>query len=144
MQSNDLDVDLADAISFRLDNGGVGSLGSTGNLRPHEPQQQEIRYYGTDGFAIQDLSTATHQIFYANGASESITAGESGDPYPHFAPARGFADLISGRGPDLAPGELGARAVELVEAAYASVASNARIDVNGASAPERIKSKQRT
>lgn len=142
MQNGDLEVDLADAVSFRLDNGGVGSLGSTGNLRPHEPQQQEIRYYGTDGFAVQDLSSATHQIFYAGGASEQVAAGESGDPYPHFAPARGFADLIAGRGPDLAPGELGARAVELVEAAYASVASNARIDVSeltaiGQSSPNR-------
>jgi predicted dehydrogenase len=137
MQNTDLEVDLVDAISFRLDNGGVGSLGSTGNLRAHEPQQQEIRYYGTDGFAIQDLSTATHQIFYADGASESIAAGESGDPYPHAAPARCFADLISGRWPDWAPGELGARAVELVEAAYASVASNARIDLSKVAAPER-------
>src|SRR5271166_3697675 len=55
MENTDLEVDLVDAISCRFDNGGLGCLASTGNLSPHAPQQQEIRYYGTDGFAVQDL-----------------------------------------------------------------------------------------
>jgi len=135
MENTDLEVDLVDAISCRLDNGALGCLGSTGNLRAHAPEQQEIRYYGTEGFAIQDLCTATHQIFYAEGTSESMEVDDAGDPYPHFAPARGFADLISGRGPNRAPGELGARAVEFTEAAYESAAAKATIRLNLATDP---------
>jgi predicted dehydrogenase len=126
MDNCGLAVDLVDAIAFRFDNGGVGNVGSTGNLRPGEPKQEEVRYYGTDGFALQDLVSASVEIHYASGRVENLGAE---DPYPAEAPARGFADLIAGRAPNLAPGEAGARAVEFLEAAYLSAARGEKVDV---------------
>jgi predicted dehydrogenase len=126
MDNRGLAVDLVDAIAFRLDNGGVGNVGSTGNLRPGEPKQEEVRYYGTDGYALQDLLSANVEVHYAGGRVETLTVE---DPYPAHATARGLADLIAGRAANFAPGEAGARAVEFLEAAYASAARGERVDV---------------
>jgi predicted dehydrogenase len=127
MENTDLAVDLVDAMAFRLDNGAIGTVGSTGNLRPGEPQQQEIRYYGSRGYALQDLVLAAVEIHYANGEVEKIVVEEAGDPYPASSTARGLADAIAGRGPNVAPGDAGAKAVEFLEAAYASAASNQHV-----------------
>ena len=126
MDNRGLAVDLVDAIAFRLDNGAVGNVGSTGNLRPGEPQQEEVRYYASKGYALQDLVSAAVEIHYADGRVESISTEE---PYPAHATARGLADLIAGRAPNFAPGEFGARAVEFLETAYASAARGERLDV---------------
>jgi len=64
MNNRDLAVDLVDAIAFRLNNGGVGSIGSTGNLRPGDPHQREVRYYGSEGYALQDLMSAAVEIHF--------------------------------------------------------------------------------
>src|SRR3954471_17452625 len=40
MESRDAPVDLADAIAYRLDNGAVGTMSSTGTLKPGQPNQQ--------------------------------------------------------------------------------------------------------
>jgi predicted dehydrogenase len=140
MENTDLAVDLVDAMAFRLDNGAIGTVGSTGNLRPGEPQQQEIRYYGSRGYALQDLVLATIEIHYADGQMEKIAVEEAGDPYPAFSTARGLADSIEGRGPNVAPGDAGAMAVEFLEAAYASAASNQHVLVQaltGVNVPAR-------
>jgi predicted dehydrogenase len=129
MNNRDLAVDLVDAIAFRLDNGGVGSIGSTGNLRPGDPHQREVRYYGSEGYALQDLMSAAVEIHFAGGPVERISPEEVEDPYPAQATARGLADLIAGVAPNLAPGEAGARAVEFLEAAYASAACGERVEV---------------
>lgn len=137
MDNRDLAVDLVDAIAFRLDNGGVGNVGSTGNHRPGEPLQEEVRYYGTEGFALQDLVSAAVEIHYANGQVERLSVD---DPYPAQATARNLADLIAGRAANHAPGEAGARAVEFLEAAYESAHRGEKVDVTsvtGAAATSR-------
>lgn len=146
MENTDLAVDLVDAIAFRLDSGAIGTVGSTGNLRPGEPKQQEIRYYGSSGFALQDLLLATVEIHYADGQVEKIAVEGAEDPYPAFSTARGLADLIAGRGPNVAPGDAGAKAVEFLEAAYASAASNQHVVVKapvGTNVPSRFQSDRR-
>lgn len=47
-----LDVDVADAMSFVWDNGAVGTMASTGNLRPSEPHHETLHVYGTQGYAV--------------------------------------------------------------------------------------------
>lgn len=129
MENTDLAVDLVDAISFRLDSGGVGVVGSTGNLRPGDPQQQEIRYYGTKGYALQDLVTARAEIRYEDGEVETLTIGEAEEPYPAYLPARELANAIRGVGKDVASGESGARSVEFLEAAYESARNHAFVEI---------------
>ena len=129
MENTDLEVDLVDAISFRLDSGGVGVVGSTGNLRPGDPQQQEIRYYGTKGYALQDLVSAGAEIRYEDGEVETLTIGEAEEPYPAYSPVRNLANAIRGVGKEVASGEAGARSVEFLEAAYESARSHTFVEI---------------
>ena len=55
MENFDLAVDLVDAISYRLDNGAVGTMGATGSVGINQDQNQEFRYYGTKGQLRQDM-----------------------------------------------------------------------------------------
>ena len=123
MSNRDLAVDLADAIAYRLDNGAVGTMGSTGSLRPNQPAQQELRYYGTDGFVLQDLLAGTVVAHFNDGTSEEIEPLAAGEVFPSEVPGRRFADLIAGRGENSGPADAAARVVEFLEAAYRSAGS---------------------
>lgn len=120
MSKRDLAVDLADAIAYRTETGAVGTMGATGSLRPGQPRQQELRYYGTDGFVLQDLRCATLETHFNDGTSDHVEPGPGDDVYPTGATATGLADLIAGRSQNLAPAAPAARTVEFVEAAYHS------------------------
>jgi predicted dehydrogenase len=122
MDNRDLAVDLVDAIAFRLDNGAVGTMASTGSLRPGQPSQQEFRYYGTDGFVLQDLLAGTVVAHFNDGSSEELEPLDPDEVFPAAATSRGFADLIAGHGENRAPGITGAHVVEFLEAAYRSAA----------------------
>jgi predicted dehydrogenase len=117
-----LAVDLVDAISYRFDNGGLGSMGSTGSLRPDQPWQLEYRYYGSEGCILHDTFTGTLEAYFNDGTSELFTPLEPDERAPIHAPARCLVDLVLGVGENLAPGEVGARTVEFLDAAYRSAA----------------------
>lgn len=129
MADRDLAVDLVDAISYRLEGGAIGTMAATGSLRPGQPQQQEFRYYGTEGFVLQDLLGGTLEAHLNDGTSEVVEPLGADEVYPAQATARGLADLIAGRGPNLAPGREAAHTVEFLEAAYASARSGAPVRV---------------
>jgi predicted dehydrogenase len=131
MENRDLSVDLVDAFSFRLENGAIGTIGSTGSLRPGQPQQQEFRYYGTEGFLLQDLMAGTVEI-HRNGTEaverlEPLTAEEL---YPAAEPTRRLADLAAGKDVLAPDGASGAAAVEFLEAAYLAAEENRTVAVS--------------
>ncbi len=72
MEKRDLAVDLVDAISYRFDNGAVGTMRAAGSLVPGQPQQQEFRYYGTEGFILQDLVRGKLSVHYNDGTAEDF------------------------------------------------------------------------
>lgn len=124
MNHRDLPVDLADAITYEFWQGGIGTMCSTGNMRPREPHQQELRYYGSQGYALQDLVAGTVFVQRADGSTVEVTAQEAGEPYPAHQPARHLADLIAGRTErNQAPAVESAWSIDVLEAAYRSVSS---------------------
>jgi predicted dehydrogenase len=123
VENFDLDVDLADAFSYRLDNGAVGVMGSTGGVRPNQPPIQGLVYFGTKGYVQQDLINGRLSVYYHDGTSEVFRDLREDELYPAHLPSRTFADLINGDGENRAPGELGARVVEFLEAGYQSSSS---------------------
>ncbi|HEX4243346.1 MAG TPA: Gfo/Idh/MocA family oxidoreductase [Steroidobacteraceae bacterium] len=125
MINRDLPVDLADAISYRLDNGAIGTMGSTGSLRPGQPQQQEIRYYGTKGCILQELIHGKLAWHGNDGTTESLPDLVSADVYPAAAVTAGLIDLIRGNGDNPADAATAVATVEFIEAAYRSAASRA-------------------
>lgn len=120
VENFDLDVDLADAFSYRLSNGGVGVMGSTGGVRPHQSPIQANTYFGSAGIIEQDLTGGTLRVNYHDGTAEDFTDLGEDELYPQHAPARALVDLITAGGENRAPGTVGARVVEFLEAGYRS------------------------
>lgn len=120
MANRDLAVDLVDAIAYRLDNGAVGTMASIGSLRANQPAQQELSYYGTDGFVLQDLRAGTVVAHFNDGTTEELEALAADEVYPLGVPGRRFADLIAGRAENRGPAIAAARVVEFLEASYRS------------------------
>ena len=59
-------------------------------------------------------------MFYHDGTSEVFSDLAEEEVYPAHLPSRSLADLINGTGENRAPGEVGARVVEFLEAGYRS------------------------
>jgi predicted dehydrogenase len=127
MDNRDLNVDLVDGIAYRMDNRAVGTMAATGSTAPGQPQQQEFRYYGTEGYVLQDLLRGTVSAYFNDGTSEEIEPLGEDEVYPAASTSRGFADLIAGRAENLAPPEPAAHVVEFLEAAYRSAAEGGRV-----------------
>ena len=123
MGNFDLKVDLVDAISYKLDNGGIGTMGATGSLAVDQDMNEEFRYYGTNGQIRQDIIHGKADALYNDGTSEVLPDLSEDDIYPMHLPSRTLADLTQGEGENLAPGRVAARTVELLEAAYKSAES---------------------
>lgn len=127
MDKRDLKVDLVDSIVYRLDNGAIGTMASTGSVAPGQPSQQEFRYYGTEGYILQDLVTGAVTIRYNDGRVDEVGPLPDGEAYPAHLPAQRFADMVAGREQEnLAPGGAAANVVEFLEAAYRSAESGAK------------------
>ena len=120
MEDRDLAVDLADAISYRFDGGAIGTMGSTGSLKPGQSQQQELRYYGTEGFLLQEIWAGLLEIHRNDGSVEVVPPLGDDERYPAGAPSAGLVDLVRGAGANRAPGEPAAATVEFLELAYRS------------------------
>ena len=118
MADMDVKVDLCDAISVRFDGGAVGTLASTGGIPASQTAHQQLDYriYGSQGDALLDLM---------------VDEVPPAMRYPQHATSRHLVDLVLGEGevPNLSSGELGTRVVELLEAAYRSVAERRIVSV---------------
>lgn len=123
MNNRDLDVDLIDSMSFTFSNGGLGTAGSTGQLKPGQPQQQEIRYYGSEGFLLQDLLNGTMIIVYNDGREEKLPDALADEVYPTGAPVDRLIEICRTGEYSLEALESSIAAVEFLEAAYHSAES---------------------
>jgi predicted dehydrogenase len=129
----DLSVDLCDAISVRFDGGAIGTLASTGGIstaqQPHS--QLEVRLYGSNGYAWLDPMAGTCSIFYNDGAVERLDEVPAEGRYPMETTSRHLVDLIlEPEATNRSPGEIGARTVQLLEAAYRSAAERRIVNID--------------
>lgn len=132
MDRRGLAVDVVDVMAYRFAGGGTGTVTSTGTAVGGQPPHQRIRYYGTQGAVEQDLQAASAVLFRGDGSQSASTHPEGEPTYPTHAPARGFADLVAGRGPNWSPGGPAAATVAFLDAAYRSAASGRPEPVVGA------------
>jgi predicted dehydrogenase len=133
VENFDLKVDLCDAISVRFAGGAIGTLASTGGIPAAQSghQQHEVRIYGSQGYALLDAMAGTCSIYYNDGRVEELDQVPADRRYPQEATSRHLVDLIIGRAQsNTSPGEIGARTVELLEAAYRSAAERRVIRID--------------
>lgn len=130
MDSWDVAVDVLDAISMRFSNGAIGSVCSTGNLRPGDPGQDTLSVYCSKGYLLLDLVAGTLMIRKHDGTVEAPPALAPEDILPRFAPVNILVDVILGAAENLSPGENGRVTVNFLDAAYRSAANQgAPVDV---------------
>jgi len=129
LQSFELGVDLADAVSLSFTNGAVGSIDSTGSVVPGQHEMLECRVLGRTGHVLIDLTQGTASIHGPEGDTEKLSRiGADPDEgkvdnlalYPEKAPVQNLIDVTLGRAPNVNPGTLGLHVVEVIEAIYAS------------------------
>jgi predicted dehydrogenase len=113
-------VDAYDAISFRLDNGALGTLASWGTASYKQPPTHEFRIHGERGLLILDVGAGTGLVRWADGQTEVFPTTLPEERWPRFSPARNLVDVIVGRASPVCPGEIGLRTVAFTEAAYSS------------------------
>ncbi len=119
-------VELSDAIAVRYESGTVGTVtGSSAHAGfLDERDQLHVRVVGTK--AQLDIDFDRDRVaLYSPSLGTRIGELAKGDgAYDCVGPPHALADLALGRDvPNLSPGEVGARTVELLEAAYRSAES---------------------
>jgi predicted dehydrogenase len=129
MANAGLEVDLVDAISYTLDNGAIGTMAATGSIKPGQGEQLELRYYGSDGYVLQQPLTGTLTV-QRDGSPPELAETPSAEVYPAHATARCLVDLVRGVGENRAPAGPAAATVEFLEAAYRSAGENRAVRVD--------------
>ena len=133
MSNAGLEVDLVDAISYTLDSGAIGTMAATGSIKPGQGEQLELRYYGSDGYLLQQPLSGTLTV-QRDGSPPEVSETPVEDIYPAHATARCLVDLVRGEGENRAPARPAAATVEFLEAAYRSVTENRPIRIDELSA----------
>jgi len=133
MANFDLRVDLCDSATVLFDGGAIGTLASTGGIpapqRGH--QQLELRLYGSEGYALLDAMAGTCTLHFNDGSIDRLDDVPADRRYPQEATSRHLVDLILDPSKtNISDGEIGARTVELLEAAYVSAAQKRVVDVD--------------
>lgn len=140
-------ADLYDSLSIRFRNGATGTLSGAGTVPKHRGFQVDLRLFGSEGMLLYDLEEGRERLEVRRREGEregaSATANtvggtaavdseqdvvvelRSGDgAYQCIEPVERFVDLCLGRPVENdAPGEVGMRAVEVLDAAYRSARS---------------------
>ena len=119
----DAPVELHDAISVRYDNGAIGTVsggsahvGANGNKN-----QLVVRAIGSDGQFHLDVERERAWLWRRDGVEEALDVTSGDGDYNCDGPPHALVDLVLGKRTDNpSPGELGARTVELLDAAYRS------------------------
>lgn len=128
MQNFDLQVDVADAMAVRfkpVSNGyaPVGVLGTTANVGVGDGGHLEVQVYCEKGRIALDQIQSTLYARKHDGTEQRFGPLPAEARYPMFAPANNLVDVILGKGENGSPAEVGARVVELLDAAYRSSAA---------------------
>jgi predicted dehydrogenase len=120
-------VEMHDAIAIRYRGGAIGTLsGGSSHLGPADNRHQlEIRAIGSHGQMLLDLGREAAWLWRDGGDTDlQLKLPDDAGLYNCMGPPNTLVDLALGRDVfNYSPGELGARTVELLDAAYRSAAS---------------------
>ena len=117
-------VDYYDAAVVRFAGGAPASLSGAATLPKGRPVQIDLRIFGSEGMLLLDIERERLELRRRDGRDE-VAAMKAGDgAYACEEPLRVFVDLCLGRKTENgAPGPVGQRAVEVLDAMYRSAQS---------------------
>ena len=118
-------VELYDAVVARFNNGAVASISGAGTQPPSDPKHElDIRIFGSEGELRLDLYRELMEVRRVDGQDFRLDVRPGEGDYTCDGPVNRFIELILGTSSEnLSPGEVGARTIEIIEAAYRSVMS---------------------
>jgi predicted dehydrogenase len=118
----DAPVELHDAVAIRFAGGAIGTLsGTSSHMGIGVPENElQIHVVGSEGQFSLDIGGGRAWLGRGDG-EEAIDLGVEGGLYDCDGPPHALVDLALGTGAEnCAPGELGARTVDVLAAAYES------------------------
>lgn len=124
MRDHGLAVDLVDALLVEFDNGSLGTIGGTGNMAGG--RKIDLQLYCEDGWIDLDEVAGTVRIRHGESVHEEGLTDENRHYYRH-ATTNNFVETILGRAENHVSGEIGWRAVEMLDAAYRSAAADGAV-----------------
>jgi predicted dehydrogenase len=118
-------VELYDALVARFDNGAIASISGAGTQPSNDPKHElDIRIYGSEGELRLDLYRELLEVRRTDDNNFKLEVEPGEGDYTCDGPVNRFIELILGKSTDnKSPGEVGARTIEIIEAAYHSVRS---------------------
>jgi predicted dehydrogenase len=122
----DSPVEHYDACSIRYTNGAIGTMaGGSAHLGyDNNKHQLEMRAIGSEGHFVCDLQRELVWLYRADGEDVRLPVQPGDALYNCDGPPHTLVDLALGKDVrNWAPGELGARTVEVLDAAYRSAES---------------------
>jgi predicted dehydrogenase len=119
-------VELHDSISIRFEGGATGSVSGASfhSGSQKDRHQYEIRVFGSEGQLHADLERDRLWLWRSDGVERAIDLPVDAGAYNCRGPVHTILDLAHGRDVrNRSPIELGARTVEVLAGAYASMRS---------------------
>ena len=129
-------VELHDTFSIRFQGGATGSVSGASfhSGCQSDRHQYEIRVFGSQGQLHADLERDRLWLWRSDQPEHTVPLPLNAGAYHCRGPVHTLLDLAQGRDVvNRSPIELGARTVEVLAAAYASMASGAVAEVGGVS-----------
>jgi predicted dehydrogenase len=120
-------VDLYDAMSVRFADGALGTVSGAGSVPEGGTFQLDIRIFGDQGMLLLDVERERAEVRRHDGKVVNVPVAHGEGAYTCEGPPNQFVDLMILGKTDRndAPGEVAARSVELLDAAYRSAQSHA-------------------
>lgn len=123
-------VEIYDALSVRFRDGALGTVSGAGSVPPNSGFQVDIRVFGRDGMLLLDCERERLEVRRRDGECFALSIAPGEGAYTCDGPPNRFVELIQGRTlQNNSSGDVAARSVELLEAAYRSATSGKAEDV---------------
>jgi len=117
-------VDYYDAAVTRFAGGATASLSGAATLPKGRPVQIDLRIFGSEGMLLLDIERERLELRRRDGGDEVVALKAGDGAYACEAPLSVLVDLCLGRKTENdAPGLVGQRAVEVLDAMHRSAKS---------------------
>ncbi len=123
-------VDYYDAACVRFTNGATASVSGAATVPKHRGFQLDLKLFGSQGMLLLDIERPRLELRRRDTRDVIETLTEADTAYAWTEPLNVLVDICLGRpAQNAAPGEVGMRAVEVLDALYRSAASGRMEDV---------------
>jgi len=122
-------IDLHDAATVSFDNGSVGTVFGGASVPEGGRARLRLSIAGSKGIADIDVDLDRCEFQMHDGTSRSVAIAPGEWTYNCVGPVERLVDLSRGTGENLSPGEIGAKATELIEAMLRSAKSDGQMIV---------------